>query len=358
MQKDKSPSRIAAWFVLFTAGLAAWILILFYGGDAARAWRALLINFIFATPLASGMVTWSAIVVCSNGRWAGESERLSWTGLGFIVPSLVIMVALWIASPVWVPWYGKPGLAQGRWLNSTFLFLRDTAALIILWISACWYVLKRRQGRRPAWVSGGVLIVIYCVVFTLLSFDLVMALNPNWHSTIFGGYFFISSLYGAVMLWGFLVVLRPQYGPEIRRDFGNLILAFSILTTYFLYIQLLTLWYENMPDETQYLIHRMNYFQWNVISALIVGIIYLGPLVFLLTIWAKENRIYLGAISLLLLIGLWFERWWMVTPTFYRNPVIGWIELAAAAAVLGLLGLSMNAATRFLPALPAEEEKP
>jgi hypothetical protein len=122
-----------------------------------------------------------------------------------------------------------------------------------------------------------------------------------------------------------------------------------------MFIQLLTIWYENLPDETPYPLHRMNYLGWNVISALIAGIIYLGPLVWLLTIRAKSSRFFLGAVSLLLLIGLWFERWWMVTPTFSREPVIGWVELAATAAILGLLGLAVMLSGRHLPPLPAEE---
>ncbi len=356
-QDTRRSSWLFAWSVLFVAGLAAWLILLLSGSDPARAWRALLVNFLFFTPIASGMVTWSAIVVCSNGTWPGESESLSWSGLGFMMPSCVVLIALWIGSPSWAPWYHRTDLPQGAWLGNTFLFARDIVSLIVAWICALWYLAKRRRGRRLAWVSGGILIALYCFVYTLIGFDLVMALNPEWHSTVFGAYFFITSLYGAVILWTLLAVFQPQYGATLRRDFGNLILAFGILATYFTYIQLLTIWYENMPDETPYLMHRMNYLGWDIISGLIVGIIYLGPLVWLLTIWAKTNRVFLGAVSLLLLIGLWFERWWMVAPTFSREPVIGWVELAATAATLGVFGLSVTLSPRYLPPMPAGEEQ-
>jgi hypothetical protein len=184
-----------------------------------------------------------------------------------------------------------------------------------------------------------------------------MALNPDWHSAIFGAYFFITSLYGAVIMWTLLVALKPEYGPKLRRDFGNLIIAFGILSTYFMFIQLLTIWYENLPDETPYPIHRMNYLGWDVISGLIVGIIYLGPLVWLLTIRAKSSRYFLGAVSLLLLIGLWFERWWMVAPTFSREPVLGRVEFAATAMILGVFGLSVTLVPKHLPEMPVEEGK-
>ena len=54
---------------------------------------------------------------------------------------------------------------------------------------------------------------------------------------------------------------------------------------------------------------------------------YLGPLVLLLTEWSKKNRFFLGAVSVLLLIGLWFERWWMVAPTFSRKCSSAWWNL-------------------------------
>lgn len=358
---NKSQNRgrkfwLVAWTFLFFAGLAGWLVLLLASGDTARVWRALLINFLYFTPLAAAMVTWSAIVVCSNGRWPGGSEALSWSGFGFLIPSILVLIALWIGSPEWAPWYGRTGLRQGAWLNNVFVFTRDIAALAVFWICAFWYLSRRRTGRRTAWTAGGWFIVAYCAIFSLFGFDLVMALNLHWHSMAFGAYFFISSLYGGILLWGLMVVFEPRYGPELRHDFGKLILAFSILATYFLFVQLLPIWYENLPDETPYLVHRVNYFGWNVVSSLIIGIVYLGPLVLLLTKRVKRNRYSLGTVSLLLLAGLWFERWWMVAPSFTREPVIGWAEFAATAGMLGAFGIGLQIVRKYLPPVPVEEE--
>ena len=205
-------------------------------------------------------------------------------------------------------------------------------------------------------MPAAVLIAVYCIVFTLFSFDFVMALLPEWRSGIFGAYFFISSLYLAIVLWTLLAVLQKQ-PVEVRHDLGKLVLAFSVLTTSLLYMQLLTIWYENFPEETSYLIQRMHFADWKVVSWFLVLIVYLGPLGMLLTEWSKKNRFYLGAVSGLLLVGLWIERWWMVAPTFSREAHLGLVELAATAMVLGLFGLSTNWSQNFLPELPAKEER-
>ncbi len=353
-QNPINRSRTAAWAILLAAGVILWLVLLLSGADNARAWRALLINFLYFTSLAAGLVTWSAVITASKGRWAGRAERLAWTGIGFLVPSFIILIALWIGSPNWAPWYGKT-LPQGFWFNNAFLFVRDLAALGGFWGSAVWYLFRRQNGRQGAILSGSILIVVFCAVFTLLSFDLVLGMNHQWHSAVFGAYFFISSLYTAVVLLALLVVFDPRYDGEIRHDLGKLMLAFSILSTYMLFMQLLTIWYSNLLDETFYLARRMNQPQWRIVSSILIAVVYLSPLLLLLTEWAKKNRLFLGAVSLLLLTGLWFDRWWLITPGITNEMQFGWVELAATAGMLGLFGISINVAPRYLPELPVEE---
>ncbi|MFO0753883.1 MAG: hypothetical protein U0411_11245 [Thermodesulfovibrionales bacterium] len=354
-RRDRPGLRIVIWLLLLAAGVAGWLLL--RESDPARAWRALLINFLYFTPLAIGLVTWSAIVIASNGRWAGQAERLTWIGSGFLVPSLLLLIALWIGSPGWAPWFGRK-LPQGAWLDNTFLFVRDLAALCILWAVAFWYRGRRRRGRNYALLPATLLVLAYCLVFTLLAFDLVMALDPHWHSAIFGAYFFISGLYGAVVAWTLLAVFQPDFSGDLRNDMGSLVITFSILTTYMFFIQLITIWYENMPAETVYVVPRMNYAGWRLISFALIAVLYLGPLVVLLTAWARRNRIFLGIVAAVLLGMLWVERWWLVAPTFSPSVTAGWIELASALGVLGAFGLSMEWSGSRLSRMPVEEEGP
>ena len=41
-----------------------------------------------------------------------------------------------------------------------------------------------------------------------------------------------------------------------RHDLGKLIVAFSLLTTYMMFSQLIVIWYENLPDEVRFVIPR------------------------------------------------------------------------------------------------------
>ncbi|MCE5277881.1 MAG: hypothetical protein ABFD92_00515 [Planctomycetaceae bacterium] len=349
--------RQAIWLAVLIAGVIVWLISFGGGGGAARAWRGLLISFIFFTPLSAGLVVWSAAVLLSNGRWIGRLERAALSGFSFAVPSLVVLALLWMGSGTWLPWSGKE-LSQGVWLNRHFVFARDLGALIVLWALAAWYVRRRTSGDGR--VAGGWLIVTYCLVMSLLGFDLVMALDPKWYSTLWGGYFFISGLYAAVTVWTLLAIWSPGGTRDRMHDLAKLIVAFSILTAYLAYAHVLVQWYGNIPHETRFLVPRMNFEPWRSVSVAIVAAAYLGPLVLLLTIRAKRTRWFLAAVALLVLSAMWLERCWLVTPTVqWTAPpamqpdqlrlAIGLAELGPLAALGGVLALGIEVFTALVP---------
>jgi hypothetical protein len=359
---------LVAWALLAAAGAIVWVLCLsLMHEQRPRVWHGLLINFLFFTPLSAGMVAWSAVVQASRGRWAGSLEQLALAGRGGALPSLVILAVLWASSPIWSPAWSRP-LPQGQWLNRHFLFARDWAALAIYWIMAFIYTRQRAAGGGKT--LGAFLIVAYGLVFSLLGFDLVMALDPKWYSTLAGGYFFVSGMYAAVAVWALLSAFRADGTGDRLHDLGKIVVALSILTAYLAYAHVFVIWYENLPAETRFLVPRMNYSPWIVISWVIVGLVYLGPLILLLTVWSKRTRWFLASILIIVLAALWVERWWLVAPTFsevreiphyvYASMVarFGAPELSALALLLGLTGWAVQAAAERLPAIVEETPQP
>jgi hypothetical protein len=330
----------AAWILLLAVALTVWMACL-RDGDAQRAWLALLVNFAFFAPMAAGMVVWPAIVVSSRGKWMGPAEKLSRMGLTLAIPSLAALAGLWYGCERWAPWIHTELANQRFWLEPTFLFSRDMAALAILWILAWRYASLRRHGRGTA--LGAVLIVVYGIVFSLLGFDLVMSLDPKWYSALFGGYFFMSGLYIAVAAWSLLAASHSrEVGRDRLWDLGKLLVAFSLLTTYLMYSQLLPQWYGNLRQEMRFLVPRMNELDWSTVSAALVGVVYLGPLVLLLRVRAKRSPLWLGVVAVLVLAGMWVERWWLVYATVDASPRWGLPELSMTAAFLAAAGFGWN----------------
>jgi hypothetical protein len=324
--------------IIFVLGVAGWLGYVFYG-DQERCWRALLINFIFFTPLATGMIVWPAITIASQGTWAKPLERTAFAAIYFAPVSIVAFIALWIGHSHWAGWLAYQNLPQGFWLDTRFVFIRDIIALLIIWGLCAAFVIRVRKG-VPGKMAG-LLMFAYGVVFTLIAFDMVMALDPHWFSTLFGGYFFVSGMYAALACWTVLSILSGSATVEHRHDLGKLTVAVSLLTAYMMYSQLLPIWYENLPAEVQFVIPRLSVTQWRYISAILTATIFLGPLVLLLTRWSKRSPVFLTAVSLLVLVCLWIERWWEVTPTLGGKLTFGLIEVSITAAFVAAFLLSV-----------------
>lgn len=323
-------------------GVAVWSLMLFL--DPCRSWRSLLINFIYFTPLAAGMTVWPAVITAARGgEWLEEVKGPALAAVGFGPVSIAALIALWVGAGYWAPWQQAGELHNGAWLNAPFLFMRDLAGLVLFWVMAAVFVWRRRK--EPAKTLGAWLVVVYCGIFSLLAFDLVMALDPLWYSSLFGGYYFISGMYIGIAGWTLGACIQPKPADASHRhDFGKLIVAFSLLTTYMMYSQLLPIWYENLPHEARFVVPRLNEEDWRMTSAILLLTIYLGPLVFLLTQWSKRSLPFLWGAATLVLAGMWVERWWLVTPTQSDLIALGVPEISLAAAFAGAFILSVHQA--------------
>jgi hypothetical protein len=337
----RRPAARLIWAAVLIVGAVGWLAYVL-AGDADRAWRALLINFVYFTPLAAGLAVWPAVVTASRGRWMGQLQSTAAAGVGFAPASMLAFVILFLGRNHWAGWLCQSDLANNWWLNEPFLFLRDAVALAVIWLLAWLFGRQSRQSRQTK--MAGWLILTYAVVFTLIAFDMVMALDPHWFSTLFGGYFFVSGMYAAAAAWT-LMSLRSQPGPDVRQkhDLGKLIVALSLLTAYMMFSQLIVLWYENLPHEVRFVIPRLSHGPWRLVSAALLATIYLGPLVYLLSRWSKLNARPLGIAAAAVLIGLWMERWWLVTPTLGGELTIGGVEVCITAAFVAAWVLSMGA---------------
>jgi hypothetical protein len=312
--------------------LAIWLLII-KNYDQSRIWRALLINYLFFNSVSTGLVVWPAIVVISEGEWMGPLEKFCRAGLAFSLPSIIVLAALWAGSPSWAPWIALS--SQGFWMNNNFLFLRNILLLILFWITAFNFTYNPSAKKRSS--SAIVLILLFVITLSLNGFDFIMSLNPKWHSMMIGGYVFLAGLYSGLLAWALLAVIAGKPDRNSLTDIGKLIVAFCLMTTYTMFSQLLPIWYENLPEESTFLVPLLN-LAWKKVSWIVVVVVYLSPIILLMTKWSKRSYLFMGVVSLILLAGLWVEKWWLVTSVFDRNTVvIGWPEIIPAGVCVAIV---------------------
>ncbi len=372
------PRRVSAW--VYAAALVGVVIgavsfgLAAAAANPAPAWRALLINFLFWSSVAQGAFMWAVAFRLSRTTWSAPFDRIGQSAVGFLGISVLLFIGLFFGRRFYLPWLPMDLGDRSVWLNAPFVFLRDGAGLLVLFVLAAAFVqvrlradsvsgaaemdaqeggLRRSDHRLSA--LGVSLVLVYAVVATLIAFDLVMSLMPTWFSALFGWYYLVGALYaGMAALIVAAVLLRRWLGLTIGRQqfqhLGNLLMAFAMLMTYFFFSQALVIWYENLPPETAFAIPRLRMQPWGALSWVAVWACCLGPFFLLVVREMKENPRMLFAVSVLVSCAMWFERYMLVTPSLAATapgtpilvPLIG----------VGFLGLLVLTAAPVLARLP------
>ncbi|HVO24038.1 MAG TPA: hypothetical protein VMW56_10455 [Candidatus Margulisiibacteriota bacterium] len=361
----RSSARIAAGGFLFLAvtGVTAFSVELTCG-TALRAWEAFLVNLLFWLGVAQGGVVVSASLYLTQARWGGASAyRLAESFAGFLPLGSVLFWLLLAGDQLIFPWVLHPVPEKAAWLNVPFLFERDGGGLLFLSALSLWFVYSSRRADAVHWAESGAsielppaiirrlaptLIIVYAIVYSLIAFDLVMSLSPVWYSTLFGAYFFTGAYWSALAAMGTLASVGWRPAPRDRsvehstslHDIGKLVFAFSIFWAYLLWSQYLPIWYADIPEETFFLVQRIHVLPWGVLAWTALLLIWLIPFIVLLGKRGKQRPRILGAVCALGFIGMWLERYVLVTPSLSPKTIpFGWAEALITAGFFGLFGL-------------------
>jgi MFS family permease len=145
-------------------------------------------------------------------------------------------------------------------------------------------------------------LILFGAGLTGIAFDWLAALDYRWASTMWGVYIFAGSA-GASMALIILVVFGLQnagylsfINEEHYHIMGKLLFTFSIFWGYIGFSQYMLIWYGNIPEETEWFLHR-NVESWNTLStAMVVGRFFI-PFLYLLFQYTKRNAKFLAFIS-------------------------------------------------------------
>jgi Ni/Fe-hydrogenase subunit HybB-like protein len=378
--KTGSVLLILAGAVAFAGGLT--------GPDPERIWQAYLTNFVFWLGMASGSLLLSAILVITNSRWGRPVKRLAEAPAAFLPVAFVLFWAIYFGREHVFPWLHEPLVPpKALYLNIPFLFIRDGAALFILAALAVALLHSSVQADRELLESGqrytapaafpenGVrfrrqnllapaYVLLFAFFLTLIAWDLIMTLDPEWVSTLFGAYYFIGSFYtglGAIIILTALAIKKMGLGRFIGQrqlhDLGKLLLAFCVLMTDFFYVQFLVIWYGNMPEETRYVIKRVRFVPWDYLSWTVLIVCFVAPFLILLLRKIKMKPGAMTALAAFVLVGMWLERFLLVAPSIWSKNwmPLGLTEVLITGGFLGLMGLSVALFLERYPLVPVSD---
>jgi hypothetical protein len=364
---------------LAVVGLALFVMALM-GEGSHRAWQTFHVNWVFWTGLTGGSIAITAVHKIANAKWSGVIIRLSQAMSAMIPVSLI--GAVLVLTLGYHDIYGHMaeelgGLSHGKalWLSRPWMAVRLVGGLALLyWIGirlirtdilADLALMKGKAGARQAkydamlqgydeaknhtstYKLAPIYAAAYAMVFTMVAFDAIMALQPHWFSNLLGGWYFMGSFLGGHMLLALLMLhsrkavgLDEFISAKQRHDLGKLCFGFTVFWTYLMWAQFLVIWYGNLPEETGFVFARL-WGPWRPVGTAVFLGMFVIPFTGLLGVGPKKMPLTMGLFATISLCALWLERYLMVMPsvTLEAGPVFGLPEVGPTLLFLGLFFL-------------------
>ncbi|NQU64236.1 MAG: molybdopterin oxidoreductase [SAR324 cluster bacterium] len=379
IQFSLDPKRRRMLRILVGLGVVAFIVGLI-AGYQQQVWQALLVNTMLFSGITLGGVIFSVIFTITSAKWGRPIKRLAEAMAGFIPVSVLLLILLFFGMDHFFVWVDPLQVihAKAGWLNKPFFIVRNLC-MMGLTVLIIWFYLKaslrpdvglakkmialsnpfadrfvRNYGSQETEEAESsakakrlapLLGLAFALLCTLLAFDWMMSIDQEWFSTMFGVQYFMSNLLGAAAALMIISgIVRDKFGLEdyitIERyhDLSKLAFAACGMWTYMVFSQVLVIWYSNMPEETPYIILRMQSLEWGWMFWLILTSLFILPFFGLLSRTACNSIWFSRWVAIEILVGLWLEKYFLILPSIQENN----IDKGIIQAGQGLPGFSLN----------------
>jgi hypothetical protein len=346
---------IAMGVVLAVAGLGLAAGLGLHSAEAYKLfWHGYLVAFAFYLSITLGALFFVLLHHLARAGWSVTLRRLAEGLSGNVVLMAVLLIPLLLQMGQLYEWSHSEAAAHDPILASKAVFLNPTAFVVrmvvyfAVWGGLAWFFRSRSiQQDATGDVRSSVVMervsapgmIALAVTLTFAAVDLLMSLNPHWHSTIFGVYFFANCVLAGLTVLTLLARWLQSLGrlgdavnTEHYHDLGKLTFAFVFFWGYVAFSQYMLMWYANLPDETQFFIPRQ-IGPWGGVSLALLVCHLLIPFAGLLSRHAKRRVGVLVCWSIWLLGALLLDLFWVVMPSSFIQEIPHAIGAARGTAL-------------------------
>jgi hypothetical protein len=348
----RTTSRVIALLLIIT-GVLGFVTEL-VRGDARHAWTALQVNFVFWFALAAAASCFPAVFYLCAARWSRPVERICNTVCPFFLCLPWVLSVLWYGREYLFVWVAEPLPGKGLWLDSSFVYARDTASGLLLAILAFkfnYYSSRKGTAEVDGRLSllSPLVVAVYALVMSLIAWDQIMSVDPRWYSAAFGVFYFVGAAYLALAFCCIAAPIMQSIDPVLNKaitgktfdDLGKLLFSFGLLWVYLFWSHYLPIWYGNMPGETEWVIIRLHDQPWRDVAWVVFGSGFVIPFFIGLSRKARQSPPLLFAAGVIAAAGLWLEHYLLFAPTLYPHELpFGYVDLCID---LGFFGAAMMA---------------
>ncbi len=389
----------AAVVYLLVRGVGIW------GINIPVAWGFAITSFVWWIGIGHAGTLISAFLLLMHQPWRTSINRLAEAMTIFAVMTAGLYPLIHLGRPWFFYWLLPYSDTMGLWPQFRSALVWDVFAVSTYFLVSLlfWYMgmipdLAKLRDRAPTplrraiygvlamgwrnsarhWhryettylMLAGLATPLVVSVHSVVSSDFAMALVPGWHETVFPPYFVAGAiLSGFAMVIVLCVAVRIGYGMQdfITRDhldvMGKLLLATSLITSYgYLSEQTVTYFGGETFDVHVYWYRLTDFSKY----AGIVWLLFTCNTIVPQVLWVRalrRNQAVLLAVSLIVLVGMWFERFMIITsslsedflPSSYGifKPTI-W-DILTFLGSIGFFMVPFLLFARFLPVMSISE---
>lgn len=383
-----------------STGIGTW------GLNKTVGWSWDITNFVFWVGIGHAGTLISAILLIFRQRWRTGINRAAEAMTIFAVACAGLFPLIHAGRPWLLYWvFPYPNTRGPLWVNFHSPLLWDVVAIsTYLTVSLVfWYMgllpdlasvrdrtkSKLRKviygiasfgwnGSTRTWhhfevlslILAGLATPLVLSVHTIVSFDFATSIVPGWHTTIFPPYFVAGAIFsGFAMVCTLMILTRKIMNWENYITVSHIDAMCKVIcltgsmvglaygTEFFM------AWYSGNPYEQYAFTNRAFgpywWAYWSMITCNVVS-----PQFF----WFKKlrrNMAFVFVISIFVNIGMWFERFVIITTSLHRDYLPSswvmysptWVEIWTFIGTFGLFFTLFFLFIRFLPGIAVAEVK-
>ncbi|NOY26242.1 MAG: hypothetical protein GXP62_10260 [Oligoflexia bacterium] len=353
-------------------------------------------NFMFWAGVAQGGLMLAVAMTLAKARWGRPLKRFA-EALGLMFPvMLLLLIGFFLIGGLDIyPWtHEAMPPHKAIYLTPSFFVMRQVVGLGLLSVLSLVYIrssLRADLGvasatlgdRAPAfwskltagWQGDDIEIaqcgerqlniapfitILFALLFSMMAIDMSMSLSPHWKADMFPGWYFASAFWSGLVGIAILsLTTRRWLGVEalisrdVYHDLGKLTFGFTMFWGYTAFAQYLAIWYGNMTEEIGFILLRTSVQPWAGLFRVVVALCFLVPFATLLSRGIKKIPTAYLAITCLIAVGIFLERFWVVMPSVQHEADLVTPLLITVGMGVGFLGLFALLTTTFLSRVPA-----
>ena len=353
MSATTRPTPMLLWAALALG--AAGVVGTYLAAGPERFWANWILWFIFLFTVGLGALFIVALEHLINAKWSVPirrvPERLATLLLPVVPVGLIALGALPVLYPGTRPEALENPILAGKafWLGVPFFSARAVVCFALCLVGLAVLVrgsMRQDSSKDPAFnvrarkFAPGWM-VIFAAVITLVAFDWISGLTPEWYSDIFGIYLFAGSFLAGLGATSLAVLYLKARGrlDGVRHDhlynLGGFMFAFTVFWSYIGFAQYMLMWYANLPEEVVYYKVRLEG-AWYLMTIALAFFHFVLPFFVLVTRDAKGDPRRLRLVASLMLGAHLLDLYWLIFPALGATPHFGWPELSFAIFFLAL----------------------